>query len=104
MAPHMTHFKMRAKPGERQMIIDHVDLWLRDSRPGVGGFIRLVLCSNVADPDEFMAYAMFADTKTYDANSSTPEQHAWYEKLRTHLVADPEWFDGTVERQRMGQV
>jgi quinol monooxygenase YgiN len=104
MPPHMTHFKMRSKPGERQKVIDHFDLWLRDRRPGVGGFIRLVLCSKADDPDEFMAYAMFADKQTYDANSNSPEQNDWYEKLRSHLVADPEWFDGTVERQRMGQV
>jgi quinol monooxygenase YgiN len=100
----MTHFKMRAKHDERQKVIEHFDLWLRDRRPGVGGFIRVVLCSNVEDPDEFMAYAMFADKKAYDANSGSPEQHAWYEKLRSFLVADPERFDGTVERQRMGQV
>lgn len=104
MAPHMTHFRMRAKPGERQKVIDHFDHWLRERRPGVGGFIRLVLCSNVDDPDEFMAYAMFADKDTYDANSSTSEQHGWYAELRSYLIADPEWLDGTVERQRMGQV
>ena len=104
MPPHMTHFKMRAKSGERQKIIDHFDLWFRERRPGVGGFIRAVLCSNVNDPDEFMAYAMFADKEAYDANSNSPEQHAWYEKLRSYLDADPDWFDGAVERQRMGYV
>jgi hypothetical protein len=45
---------------------------------------------------------MFADKKTYDENSNDPVQHAWYEELRSYLVADPEWFDATVERQRMG--
>ncbi len=104
MAPHMTYVKMRARTGERQKVIDHFDLWLRERRPGIPGIIRVVLCSNVEDPDEFMAYAMFGDKKAYDANSNAPEQHAWYETLRSHLVADPEWFDGTVERQRMGNV
>lgn len=104
MAPHMTHFKMRAKPGERQKVIDHFDAWLRERRPDVAGVIRIVLCSNVEDPDEFMAYAMFQDRQAYDANSNSSEQHAWYERLRSYLVADPEWFDGTVERQRMGYV
>ena len=104
MAPHLTYFKMRAKPGERQMVIDQFNVWLSDRRPDVGGFIRVVLCSNVDDADEFMAYAMFADRKTSDENSKHPAQDAWYEKLRSHLVADPEWFDGTCEIQRMGQV
>jgi hypothetical protein len=51
-----------------------------------------------------MAYAMFADKATYDANSSNPQQHEWFQKLRSHLAEDPEWFDGTVELQRVGQV
>jgi len=104
MAPHITFFRMRAKSGERQMVIDHFDHWLRSRRLGLSGFIRVVLCSNVEDPDEFMAYAMFHDKATYDANSNAPEQHAWFEALRTYLVADPEWLDTRVERQRMGQV
>lgn len=102
MPPHITHFKMRAKPGHRQDVIDMFDRWLRDRRPGLGGFVRTVVCSNVNDPDEFMAYAMFADKKTYDANSNAPEQQEWYEQLRSHLAEDPEWFDGTLEIQRMG--
>ena len=102
MAPHLTLFKIRALPGQRQAVIDHFDLWLRDRRPDAGGFVRVVLVSNINEPDEFMSYAMFANKETYDANSNDPEQHAWYETLRSYLVTDPEWFDGTVERQRMG--
>jgi quinol monooxygenase YgiN len=102
MAPHITYYRMKAKPGERRAIIELFDRWMHDRRPDVPGFVRVVLCSSVADPDEFMAYAMFADRETYDANSNSPEQHAWYEELRSHLVADPEWFDATLERQRMG--
>lgn len=104
MAPHMTHFKMRAKPGERKKVIDLFDEWARERRRHVGGFVRVVLCSHSDDPEQFMAYAMFADRATYDANSNTPEQHEWFQKLRSHLTEDPEWFDGTVELQRMGQV
>jgi len=95
---------MRAKPGERQKVIDHFDLWARERRHKAGGFVRVVLCSHCDDSDDFMAYAMFADKETYDANSAHPSQHEWYEKLRSYLVDDPEWFDGTVELQRMGQV
>lgn len=102
MAPHITYFRMRVKPGERQQVIDLFDRWLRDRRPSVEGFVLAGLSSNVNDPDEFMSYAMFADKKTYEANSTSPEQTAWYSELRALLIADPEWFDGTLERQRMG--
>jgi quinol monooxygenase YgiN len=104
MAPHITHFRIRARPGERQRVIDHFDVWQRGRRHQAAGFVRFVLCSNVNDPDEFMAYAMFADRKSYDANSNHPDQNQWYQTLRSYLTSDPEWFDGTVEVQRMGQV
>ncbi len=102
MAPRITFFKMKAKPGERQLVIDLFDRWFRERRPVAGGFYRADLSSNINDPDEFMAAACFADKKTYDANSNDPEQNAWFDELRSHLVADPEWFDGTLERQRIG--
>src|SRR5512134_1588415 len=104
MAPHMTHFKMQAKPGERQKIIDLFDEWARERRHKASGFVRLTLSSNCDDADKFMAYAMFADKASYDTNSASPEQNEWFQKLRSHLVGDPEWFDGTIELQRMGQV
>ena len=102
MAPHITLFKMKAKPGSRGDVIDLFDRWMRDRRPGLGGFVRVLLCSSVNDPDEFMSYALFADKQTYDKNSQSPEQQAWYEQLRSYLVDDPEWFDATLERQRVG--
>ena len=74
MPPHITHFKMKAKPGERQQVIDLFDRWFRDRRSKAHGFVRADLSSNVNDPDEFMAVACFADKKTYDANSNDPEQ------------------------------
>lgn len=102
MAPHITHFRIRAKPGERQQVIDLFDRWFRDRRPKARGFFRADLSSSVSDPDVFMASACFVDRVTYEANSNDPEQTAWYEELRSHLVDDPEWFDGTLERQRVG--
>lgn len=102
MPPHITYFRMRAKPGSRDKVIHHFNQWLRERRPDTPGYVRVVLCSRVDDPDEFMAYAMFADKETYDRNSSSAVQHEWYEQLRSHLLEDPEWFDSTLEVQRMG--
>ena len=44
---------------------------------------------------------MFESKETYDANSNSPEQSAWYEEFREHIVADPEWFNGNLEVQVM---
>ncbi len=104
MAPHITYFKILANPGERQKVIEHFDRWANQRRHHASGFIRMLLCSDLKNPDSFMAYAMFADKATYDANSNHPEQDEWFQQLRALLAEDPVWFDGHVELQRMGQV
>jgi hypothetical protein len=40
---------------------------------------------------------MFDSTESYDANSNDPETGKWFEELRSHLTADPDWFNGTLE-------
>jgi hypothetical protein len=47
--------------------------------------------------DELWGVAVFEDEATYRANANDPEQHKEYERFRQHLVADPEWHDGTIE-------
>ena len=96
--PHVTFFRIKAKPGERDAVIENFNRWSKERRPQVKGFVRSVLASSISDPDEFMAGAMFDTKESYDANSNDPEQGKWYEELRSHLVADPEWFDANVEQ------
>ena len=95
---HVTHFRMKAKPGEREAVLAAFDRWQAERRPEATGYVRSVITSNVDDPDELMAGVMFDTRENYDANSSRPGQGAWYEELRSHLVADPDWFNGTMER------
>jgi quinol monooxygenase YgiN len=97
--PHVTHFRFKAKPGERDAVIDVFQRWDQERRPKATGFLGVVLTSSLSDPDEFMASATFDTTEHYNANSNHPETNAWFERLRSHLVADPIWFDGTVAFQ-----
>jgi hypothetical protein len=46
-----------------------------------------------------MAAVVFDTTENYNANSNDPETDAWFQQLRSHLAADPEWFDGNLEVQ-----
>lgn len=101
--PHATTFRFKAKPGERQAVIDLFNRWQAERGPKVKGFVRSVLVSNLDDPDEFTAAAVFDSTENYRANSDDPEQGKWYEELRSHLSADPAWFNGKVETQAFGQ-
>jgi quinol monooxygenase YgiN len=94
---HVTYFRFKAKPGERQAVVDKFQNWTSGRRPKVNGFMRAVLTSSLEDPEEFIAAVMFDTTENYNANSNNPEQGAWYEELRSHLAADPDWFDGKLE-------
>lgn len=96
---HVTHFKLKAKPGERDAVLAIFDRWQKERRPAAKGFVRSILTSNINDPDELMAGVMFDSKANYDANSNDPAQGAWYQELRSHLTADPEWFDGKLERE-----
>lgn len=58
--------------------------------------MRAILTSSLDDPDDFTATVVFSSTETYQANSDAPETGAWFEKLRAHMVADPDWFNGNV--------
>jgi hypothetical protein len=96
---HVTHFKLKAKPGERDTVIAMFDRWQNERRPKAKGYVRSILTSSLSDPDELMAGVMFDTKANYDANSNDAAQGAWYQELRSHLTADPEWFDGKVERE-----
>ena len=70
---HVTSFKMTAKPGERQAIIDDFNRWDKERKPKAAGFVRAALYSNQKNPDEFMSTVVFDSTESYTANSSDPE-------------------------------
>ena len=97
--PHVTHSRFRAKPGERQAVIDLFQRYQQERAPNVTGFLRSVVSSNLDDPDEFMTGVMFDTTENYNANSNDPATNAWFQELRSHLTADPDWFNGKLELQ-----
>ena len=97
--PHVTSFKFKAKTGERQAVIDIFQRWERERKSKTKGFVRSVLVSKYSDPDEFMVTVVFESKESYDANSNSPEQGDWFTELRSHLTADPDWFDGNLELQ-----
>ncbi|MGB2694065.1 MAG: antibiotic biosynthesis monooxygenase [Dehalococcoidia bacterium] len=93
--PHVTYFRFKAKPGERDAVIK--SLQNRTQVMKAKGFQRAVVTSNNEDKDEFLAAVMFDTTENYNANSDNPDTSKWFQELRPHLVADPDWFNGTLE-------
>jgi hypothetical protein len=83
-------------------VIDQFAKWEREQKPKAKGFERSILVSNNDDPDEFMAGVRFDTEGNYTANSEREEQGKWFGELRANLIGDPEWFNGTLEREAQG--
>ncbi len=102
MADHLTFFRIKAQPGKRQAVIDQFAKWEREHKAAAKGFLRSIVVASNDDPDELMAGVRFDSTESYAANSDRAEQGVWFGELRALLVADPEWFNGTLAREVVG--
>lgn len=96
---HVTLFRFKALPGKRQAVLDQFDRWEREQKSKATGFQQTVLVASNNDPNEFMAGVRWDNTANYMKNADRPEQDAWFRELRSNLASDPEWFDGTLERE-----
>jgi len=96
---HVTFFRCKVLPGKRQAVLDHFERWEREQKSKAEGFHRSILVSSNSDPDQFMGGIRWDNTANYMKNANRPEQDAWFRELRSNLVSDPEWFDGTLERE-----
>lgn len=93
---HISFFKAKALPGKRDAVVAQMQKWDREQKPQATGFLYLALAASNDSPDEIMGVVHWDNTENYFANANRPEQDAWYQQFRSHLVADPEWFDGTM--------
>ncbi len=94
MAKHVTVFKMQVKPG---MVDDVLKLMneegAQERRLAANGWESTIVGKSKSDPDEVWVTVAWDNTENYNKNSSSPEQNAWYEKMRGLLASDPEWHD-----------
>jgi quinol monooxygenase YgiN len=84
--------RLRVKPGMDERLRE----LLGELRPQVPGLVFDHLYRIDTDPNEFYLVVAFASREAYQANASSPEQHARYERYRELLAADPEWHDGEI--------
>jgi heme-degrading monooxygenase HmoA len=68
----------------------------REFEGRIPGLVREYVYRTDADPNEYFLAVLFESRETYEANATTPEQHARYLQYRELLEADPEWHDGEV--------
>jgi quinol monooxygenase YgiN len=96
---HVTLFRFKALPGKRQALLDQFEKWEREQKSRAAGFQQTILVASNNDPNEFMGAVRWDNTANYMKNANRPEQDAWFRELRSNLASDPEWFDGTLERE-----
>jgi quinol monooxygenase YgiN len=96
---HVTLFRFKTLPGRRQALLDQFEKWEREQQSKAIGHEQTILVASNNDANEFMGVVRWDNTANYMKNANRPEQDAWFRELRSNLVSDPEWFDGTLERE-----
>jgi quinol monooxygenase YgiN len=88
--------RMRVKKGELEQLTKAMETWSAERKPTVEGAVGTYVYKLDNDPNEIIVVAVFKDKKTYTANADDPAQDEWYQQIRAHLEADPEWNDGEI--------
>jgi quinol monooxygenase YgiN len=87
--------RMRIRPGSESALEDLEREWSRARGRSVRGAGPVYILAPDGDSTTRWMVAIFDDEASYKANADDPAQDAWYRRMREHLVADPEWIDGT---------
>jgi hypothetical protein len=93
-----TVFKFKVKSGHEADLLSVWDEWERDMQPKVKGAGAGYLYKLDNEPGTFIGVAVFDTKEDYFANADNPEQDKWFQRIREHLEADPEWNDGEIVR------
>jgi quinol monooxygenase YgiN len=87
--------RVKPKPGQEAALQELIDGFWEERGKDVEGAQMGFLFTPKDRTGELYLIAVFDDEKTYMANAGSPDQDAWYQKIRAVLDADPEWMDGT---------
>jgi quinol monooxygenase YgiN len=87
--------RMKVKPGELEQLQKTMQDW-GDVDPKAAGAIATYLYRLDDDPNELITVVLFKDKKTYMDNADDPRTDEWFQRVRAHLEADPEWNDGEI--------
>ncbi len=88
--------RMLVKPGHEQDLINMQETWDKSRQPKVNGAVASYVFKSDNADNEYTLIAIFKDRESYMANAADPDQDRWYQQMRSHLSADPEWRDGEI--------
>jgi len=87
---------MKIEPANATKLSKMLEEWNEAESPGEIGFVAGYLLQLDSDPSTVKMIAIFKDEESFRANVARPEQDAWYQAMRAHLLDDPTWDDGNV--------
>lgn len=88
--------RMRVKSGHADQLQKLTTEWEQGRGRQVAGFVASYVFQPDNQADSAILVAIFQSREAYRANANDPEQDRWFQQLRQHLAADPEWTDGEV--------
>ena len=86
-------FTYRAKPGQEEAVIAHLDNWERERHPKARGFVGGEVYRDIKDRRHFINVARFESAEAARAVADDPEQDAWYRRLVELCEAEPVFTD-----------
>ena len=87
--------RIRVKAGQLDALKNTMATW-DEQAPETPGYRNTYVYQMDNEPNELLMAVVFEDKKTYLANADDPKTDEWYQKVRAHLDADPEWSDGEI--------
>ncbi len=87
---------MRVKAGQEDALRDWMVRWDQERAPRISGPVASYVYRMDSGPRDLILTVVFQDKESYVANADDPEQDRWFQEMRQHLEADPEWHDGEV--------
>lgn len=87
--------RMKVKPGELEQLQKAMAEWDAQGNE-VDGAIATYVYKLDNNPDELIMAVLFRDKASYMKNADDPKTDEWFQRMRAHLEADPEWSDGEV--------
>ncbi len=93
MAQHVTFWRMKVQPGKIGDLKALMNARQEEARLKATGWVQTVVGERKDGSDEIWGVVTWDTSDNYYRNAQSPEQNQWYEKMRSLLSADPEWFD-----------
>ena len=87
--------RMRVQAGQLEALKKTMAAW-DEQTPNTPGYRNTFVYQTDDDPNALIMAVVFEDKKTYMANADDPKTDEWFQKMRAHLEADPEWSDGEI--------